>query len=69
MAGLIEKEIEELRELNVKVSDGTISKEEVLTKIAVYSQVEKRMNLLLRAYVAEAKYGKKAPSSLLIEAK
>lgn len=58
--GLLEQEIKELRQMNKMFQDGKIKSEDVLTKIAIYSQVERRAKLLLQALTIGAKYGARA---------
>ena len=48
--GLLEQEINELREMNSKLINGTITASEVNARIAIYSQTEKRARIILRAY-------------------
>lgn len=57
--GLLEKEIQELREMNELVAKGDISIQEVNARIAIYSQVEKRARLMLKACALNKKLGHK----------
>jgi hypothetical protein len=56
--GLIPTEIEELRSLLKLMDQGKISHEQLVDKIAVYSQLEKRERLILQAFAIGAKNGK-----------
>lgn len=46
----IEKEIKELRQLLSDFSEGKVKPKEVQVKISIYGQLEKRANLMLKAY-------------------
>lgn len=58
--GLLEKEIQELRVLNKRLDEGTVTTEHVHAKVAMYSQTEKRAKMILQAMATAAKYGGKA---------
>jgi hypothetical protein len=55
--GLLEQEIKELRQMNQGVLDGKIKPAEVNSRIAIYSQIEKRAKMILQAYALGAKFG------------
>lgn len=56
--GLIEQEIKELRRLNSDFVAGKIDAEHVHSRIAIYSQTEKRARLMLSAFALAAKHNK-----------
>ncbi len=56
--GLLEQEIYELRKLKRDYDDKKVDEKQVHTKIAIYSQVEKRAKLLLQAYISGTKIKK-----------
>lgn len=56
--GLIEQEIKELRQLNNDLIAGRVSPEIVNTRIAIYSQTEKRAKMMLQAFALAAKHNK-----------
>ena len=57
--GLIEEELKEIRRDIKHFRAGKLKDEEVYTLIALYSQTEKRMRLMLQAMGMAAKHGKK----------
>jgi hypothetical protein len=63
--GLIEQEIKELREINVKIDAGKISFKDVNAKIAVYSQTEKRVRIMLQIFDRQIKHGSDTLPDLL----
>ena len=56
--GLLEQEIQELRTMIKHYDAGKISDDTVRTKIAIYSQTEKRAKLMLNAFGLYARRGK-----------
>jgi hypothetical protein len=62
--GLLEQEIQELRQMNKRIIAGTIKPDEVHQRIAVYSQIEKRSKMMLQAFALQAKHGKRQSSGL-----
>ena len=56
--GLIDNEIGELRKLLKDFEENEVTKQQVMTKIGIYSQIEKRMRLALEAINVIAKYKK-----------
>jgi hypothetical protein len=63
--GLLAEEIAELREMNKQLREKKISAEEAQVRVAIYSQTVKREELLLRAVVLAAKYGKDVVAGVL----
>ena len=57
--GLIETELKEIRQDIKHFRAGKKTPEEIQTLIALYSQTEKRMRLMLQAMAMAAKHGKK----------
>jgi len=57
--GYLENELEDIARLSKQIDAGTVKPEVVMMKVALLSQSEKRMNLLLKAMAQGAKYGKK----------
>ena len=55
---LIDEEIKELRKLLADFENNQVTKEQVVIKIGIYSQIEKRMKLALGAISIVAKYKK-----------
>ena len=55
---LIDDEIKELRKLLSDFEQTKVTKQEVMTKVGIYSQIEKRMRLALQAINIIAKYKK-----------
>ena len=55
---LIEDEIKELRKLLKDFDENKVTKQQVMTKVGIYSQIEKRMQLALAAINIVAKYKK-----------
>ena len=55
--GLLEQEIIELRELLQQVKQGKIKPEEANTQIAIYSQSEKRVKMIIATTVMSLKSG------------
>jgi len=55
--GLLEREINELRQMNQDVITNKIDAETVHARLGIYSQVEKRAKMILQAYVLSAKHG------------
>lgn len=62
---LIEDEIKELRLLLKNFDEKKVTKEQVMTKVGIYSQIEKRMRLALAAINIVAKYKKEKLDSFL----
>ena len=56
--GLIDNEIGELRKLLKDFEENKVTKQQVMTKVGIYSQIEKRMRLALEAINIIAKYKK-----------
>lgn len=56
--GLLQQEIKELRQMLKHYDAGKYDREHIQTKVAVYSQIEKRSRLILQALALGAKYGK-----------
>lgn len=56
--GLIEQEIKELRQMNRDFAAKKIDAENVATRIAIYSQTEKRAKMMLTAFSIAAKHNK-----------
>ena len=63
--GLLEQEIKEIRLMIKKYDAGEVTDEQVQTKIALYSQIEKRARLMLQAFATVAKYKKVASSRII----
>lgn len=63
--GLLETEIKELRNIIKKHDGGEVTDEQVQTKIALYSQIEKRARLMLQAFATVAKYKRIASSRII----
>ena len=47
---LIKNEISELREMLSKYNNGLLSETKVMTKLSIYSEIAKRVHLILKAY-------------------
>ena len=63
--GLLEQEINELRQLNKRLDAGDIKPAQFDVSIALYNQVDKRTKLMLQIITAlAAKFGKKAIKEL-----
>ena len=56
--GLLETELKEIRQDIKHFRAGRLTEEQVQTMIAMYSQTEKRMRLMLQAMALAAKHGK-----------
>ncbi len=63
--GLLEQEIKELRTMNKRIMNGTITDDELSQRIAVYSQTEKRAKMMLQAFAVQAKYKKNASNNIV----
>jgi hypothetical protein len=63
--GLIEKEIKEITELRNRFNAGKVKPEEVMINMALFSQTEKRLKLMLQAMAHGAKYGKKQMQTII----
>ena len=64
---LIDNEIKELRKLLSDFEQKKVSKEQVIIKVGIYSQIEKRMRLALIAINTIAKYKKDKLDDYLTE--
>lgn len=56
--GLLEQEISELRTLLKLIEKGKVTEGQVLARVAVYSQIEKRAKLMLNAFSMVVKNGR-----------
>ena len=64
---LIDEEITELRKLLSDFEQTKVTKQEVMTKVGIYSQIEKRMRLALLAINVIGKYKKEKVDQYLTE--
>ena len=58
MAGLIEQEIMELRDLCREFVEGKVTSDNVNTRLSIYNQTAKRMNMLVQVAALSEKHGK-----------
>ncbi len=56
--GLLETEIKELRQLRTRVLAGTVKAEETNALLAIYSQTEKRVKMMLQVFALVSKHQK-----------
>jgi len=64
--GLMEQEIKELRDMQQQLISKKITAEDVHARIAIYSQTEKRVKMMLQAFAAAMKHGG-GTSKMLLE--
>ena len=55
--GLLDQELQELRLMNKQIMAGTIKSSEVVQRIAIYTQTEKRAKMILQSIALGAKFG------------
>ncbi|HBA84894.1 MAG TPA: hypothetical protein DCZ95_12440 [Verrucomicrobia bacterium] len=54
---MIKKEIGELRDMLGDFKEGNITNEQALIQVSIYSQIEKRMRMMLMAHSLSARFG------------
>jgi len=64
---LIDDEIRELRKLLSDFEENKVTKAQIMTKVGIYSQIEKRMRLALLAINVIGKYKKEKVDQYLTE--
>ena len=63
--GLLETEIKELREINRRITEKTIDREELIAHIAIYSKIENREKMIIQTHALGMKFGKPALNRLI----